>query len=136
SEELGSIYEKILELTPSLNVAAGVINFEKSSISERSEAKSHYTPSSSFNCLCDSALEPVIERALESGDPEKALLDIKVCDPACGSGHFLVAAARRIAKRVASVREHNPEPTLESLRTALRDVIARCIYGVDLHPMA
>ena len=47
-----------------------------------------------------------------------------------------IAAARRIAKRVAAVREHNPEPTLESLRTVLRDVIARCIYGVDLNPMA
>ena len=46
------------------------------------------------------------------------------------------AAARRIAKRVAAVREHNPEPTLESLRTALRDVIARCVYGVDVNPMA
>ena len=59
-----------------------------------------------------------------------------VCDPACGSGHFLVASARRIAKRVAAVREHNPEPTLESLRTALRDVITQCIYGVDVNPMA
>ena len=66
----------------------------------------------------------------------EALLSVTVCDPACGSGHFLVAAARRIAKRVAAVREHNPEPTLESLRTALRDVITRCIYGVDLNPMA
>ena len=66
----------------------------------------------------------------------EALLSVTVCDPACGSGHFLVAAARRIAKRVAAVREHNPEPTLESLRTALRDVIARCVYGVDVNPMA
>ena len=66
----------------------------------------------------------------------EALLSVTVCDPACGSGHFLVAAARRIAKRVAAVREHNPEPTLESLRTALRDVITRCVYGVDVNPMA
>ena len=52
-----------------------------------------------------------------------ALLAVTVCDPACGSGHFLVAAARRIAKRLAAVREHNPEPTVEALRTALRDVV-------------
>ena len=64
------------------------------------------------------------------------LLTVTVCDPACGSGHFLVAAARRIAKRVASFREHNPEPPVEALRHALRDVISHCIYGVDLNPMA
>ncbi len=66
----------------------------------------------------------------------EALLSVTVCDPACGSGHFLVAAARRIAKRVAAVREHNPEPGLDALRTALREVASRCIYGVDLNPMA
>lgn len=59
-----------------------------------------------------------------------------MCDPACGSGHFLVASARRIAKRVAAVREHNPEPTVDAVRHALREVVARCIYGVDLNPMA
>ena len=66
----------------------------------------------------------------------KALLSVTVCDPACGSGHFLVAAARRIAKRVAAVREHNPEPSLDAFRHALRDVVANCVYGVDLNPMA
>ena len=64
------------------------------------------------------------------------LLSLTVCDPACGSGHFLVAAARRIAKRVASVRERNPEPTVDAVRHALHEVIGRCIYGVDLNPMA
>ena len=52
------------------------------------------------------------------------LLSVTVCDPACGSGHFLVAAARRIAKRVASFRERNPEPPVEALRHALRDVVS------------
>src|SRR5271165_2924199 len=136
SEELGGIYENILELTPSLNVAAGVITFETSSISERSETNSHYTPSSLVNCLCDSALEPVIERALKARDPEQALLEIKVCDPACGSGHFLVAAARRIAKRLAYVRTGELEPSPEETQRALRDVVGRCVYGVDLNPMA
>src|SRR5258705_288791 len=52
-----------------------------------------------------------------------ALPAVTVCDPACASGHFLAAAARRIAKRLAAVREHNPEPTTESLRIALREVV-------------
>jgi hypothetical protein len=59
-----------------------------------------------------------------------------VCDPACGSGHFLVAAARRIAKRLATVRTGDNEPSPEATRSALRDVVGRCLYGVDINPMA
>jgi hypothetical protein len=136
SEELGAIYENILELTPTLNVAAGVITFGTSSVSKRSETNSHYTPPSLVNCLCDSALEPVIERALKARDPAQALLAIKVCDPACGSGHFLVAAARRIAKRLAYARTGELEPSPGEMQRALRDVVGRCVYGVDLNPMA
>src|SRR5262249_13964551 len=67
---------------------------------------------------------------------EKALLSLKICDPACGSGHFLIAAAHRSAKRLATIRTGDDEPSPESMRTALRDVIGRCIYGVDVNPMA
>src|SRR5690606_20477374 len=116
----------------------------------RKTTGSYYTPSSLIELLLDSALDPVIEDAMKRGeqkataagqpDPAESiadeLLSLTVCDPACGSGHFLVAAARRIAKRVAAVREGNPEPTLPAVRTALHEVIARCIYGVDLNPMA
>ena len=65
-----------------------------------------------------------------------ALLDITVCDPACGSGHFLVAAARRIAKRVAAEETGESEPPDAVVRAALRRVVGRCIYGVDINPMA
>jgi len=61
---------------------------------------------------------------------------LKVCDPACGSGHFLIAAAHRIAKRLAAVRTGDEEPAPEALRQALRDVIGRCIFGVDINLMA
>src|SRR5262249_12073688 len=65
-----------------------------------------------------------------------ALLDLTVCDPACGSGHFLVAAARRIAKRIASEATGEPEPPEAAIRAALRRVVGRCIYGVGVNPMA
>src|SRR5207253_3949309 len=52
------------------------------------------------------------------------------------SGHFLVAAAHRIAKRVASARTGDDEPSPEATRTALRDVVGRYLYGVDVNPMA
>jgi hypothetical protein len=67
---------------------------------------------------------------------EKALLSLKVCDPACGSGHFLTAAARRIADALARRRAGGDEPSPEQRRHALRDVVGKCIYGIDLNLMA
>ena len=86
--------------------------------------------------LLDSALEPIIERTLASDNPEKALLDLKIVDPACGSGHFLVAGAHRLAKRLATVRTGQPEPSPVEYRRALRNAISHCIYGVDVNPLA
>ena len=67
---------------------------------------------------------------------EQALLNITVCDPACGSGHFLLAAARRIGKELAKVRTGEAQPGVEEIKKAIRDVIQHCIYGVDLNPLA
>jgi hypothetical protein len=67
---------------------------------------------------------------------EHALLSIKVLDPACGSGHFLLAAARRLGKALARARTGEDEPAPVRVREATRDVIAHCIYGVDKNPLA
>jgi hypothetical protein len=67
---------------------------------------------------------------------EHALLSIKVLDPACGSGHFLLAAARRLGKELARIRSGEDEPPPARVREAIRDVVARCIYGVDKNPLA
>lgn len=136
SEELGSIYESLLELHPSMNLDVGVFELSTAAGHERKTTGSYYTPTCLVNCLLDSALEPVLDEAVKKHDPEKAILDLKVCDPATGSGHFLIAAAHRIAKRLAAIRTGDEEPSPEALRTALRDVIAHCIYGVDMNPMA
>ena len=68
-------------------------------------------------------------------EAEKAILDLKVCDPACGSGHFLIAA-HRLARHLARVRTGELEPSPEEYQHVLRNVIGRCLYGVDLNPMA
>jgi hypothetical protein len=78
----------------------------------------------------------VLETATARGDEEQRILSLKICDPAAGSGHFLLTAARRVAKRLAQVRTGDAEPAPEALRTALRDVISHCIYAVDVNPMA
>lgn len=150
SEELGSIYESLLELVPKHNATDRTFELVNRLGNDRKKTGSYYTPSSLIETLLDSTLDPVIDdaqkrgeqRASAMGEPDPAesivaeLLSLTVCDPACGSGHFLVAAARRIAKRVAAVRERNPEPTLDAVRHALHEVIARCVYGVDLNEMA
>ncbi|WP_030587532.1 Eco57I restriction-modification methylase domain-containing protein [Streptomyces anulatus] len=150
AEELGSVYESLLELEPKHSTADRTFTLVEVAGNTRKTTGSYYTPSSLIECLLDSTLDPVIRDAVKRGeeaaseskaaDPADAivgeLLSLTVCDPACGSGHFLVASARRIAKQVAAVRERNPEPTLDAVRHALHEVVARCIYGVDLNPMA
>ncbi|SDG02393.1 N-6 DNA Methylase [Sinosporangium album] len=150
SEELGSVYESLLELVPKHSAVDSTFELVNRLGNDRKKTGSYYTPSSLIETLLDSTLDPVIDdaqkrgeqKATAAGQPDATdtvvseLLALTVCDPACGSGHFLVAAARRIAKRVAAVRESNPEPTLGAVRHALHEVVARCVYGVDLNPMA
>lgn len=109
----------------------------------RKTTASYYTPAVLVECLLDTTLNPVIDGAIKRGSERGSsnaiadeLLALTVCDPSCGSGHFLIASARRIAKRLASVRERKADPDRAAVRQALRDVVARCIYGVDLNPMA
>ncbi|MEU7347947.1 DNA methyltransferase [Streptomyces bacillaris] len=150
AEELGSIYESLLELVPKHSATDRSFELVNRLGNDRKKTGSYYTPASLIETLLDSTLDPVIDDAQKRGeraaaeageaDPSKAiireLLSLTVCDPACGSGHFLVAAARRIAKRVAAVDENNPEPPPVAVRSALHKVVARCLYGVDLNQMA
>ena len=139
AEELGSVYESLLELIPRYDDEQLAYTLETLAGNERKETGSYYTPTSLVECLLDSALDPLLDQASALATAEEriaALLDITVCDPACGSGHFLVAAARRIAKRVAAEETGESEPPDAVVRAALRRVVGRCIYGVDINPMA
>ena len=139
TEELGSVYESLLELTPRLAEGGRALAFAEGAEAKGNQRKttgSYYTPDSLVQALLDSALDPVLDRiAAEGTDPAEALLGASVIDPACGSGHFLLAAARRIATRVARHR-HGGAATAAQYRHALRDVARRCIFGVDRNPPA
>lgn len=136
SEELGSIYESLLELHPEVHHESGTFELATAAGNERKTTGSYYTPTSLISALLDTALDPVLDEAAARPDPEAAVLDLKVLDPACGSGHFLVAAAHRIAKRLAAIRTDEPEPSPDAYRAALRDAISHCVYGIDVNPMA
>ncbi len=139
-EELGSVYESLLDYHPIVRDDDGRLKFELAFGTERKATGSYYTRPELVAELIKSALEPVIEAKLASAkspeDKARALLGIKVCDPACGSGHFLLAAARRIGRELAKLRSGEDEPTPEQFRLAVREVIQHCIYGVDLNPLA
>ncbi|MEN2786739.1 Eco57I restriction-modification methylase domain-containing protein [Sphingomonas qilianensis] len=132
TEELGSVYESLLEIRPVLMPNGDFVLEGGAKGNARKTSGSYYTPDSLVETLLDSALDPVLERAEAEG--EAAILNLKVIDPACGSGHFLLGAARRMAGRLARLR--NPDAGRDDEQAALRDVVSRCIHGVDRNPMA
>ena len=136
AEEFGSVYESLLELQPRFDPDAITFTLEAACGNERKTTGSHYTPTSLITCLLDSALDPVLAEAAKKPNAEAEILNLKVCDPASGSGHFLIAASHRIAKKLAAVRTQEDEPAPDAVRHALRDVIGHCIFGVDINPMA
>jgi hypothetical protein len=140
TEELGSVYESLLELQPQLVDVGKTLVFASETAEQRGNQRkttgSYYTPDSLVQALLDTALDPVLDHTeAEAADPAKALLKLSVIDPACGSGHFLLAAASRIATRLARIRAEGT-PSLADFRHALRDVARCCLYGVDHNPMA
>lgn len=146
TEEFGSVYESLLELIPQLHTE-GPWRFSfigdaedeaAASGHSRKLTGSYYTPDALVQELIKSALEPVIEDRLAANpqSPRDALLSITVCDPACGSGHFLLAAARRLAKELAQIDSGSDQATEEHYRHAMHDVVRSCIYGVDFNPLA
>lgn len=140
TEELGSVYESLLELQPQLGDDGRTLLFASEAAEQKGNQRkttgSYYTPDSLVQLLLDTTLDPVLdEREAQAADPAEDLLKLTVIDPACGSGHFLLAAARRVATRVARHRAGGI-PSASDFRHALREVACRCLYGVDRNPMA
>ena len=140
TEELGSVYESLLELQPQIAGDGKSLVFANEASekkgNQRKTTGSYYTPDSLVQALLNTALDPVLDKIEgESNDPAKAFLKLSVIDPACGSGHFLLAAARRIATRLAKTQTEGT-PSLTEYRKALRDTTRHCIFGVDINPMA
>ncbi|THD71265.1 type II DNA modification enzyme [Thalassobius vesicularis] len=140
TEELGSVYESLLELTPELNLEAREFTFAEGDATKGNARKvsgSYYTPDSLVKLLLDTTLDPVLDaaEARNPSDPVSEILKLSMIDPACGSGHFLLGAARRAAGRIA--RHRMPGAiSQEVFQHALREVVGNCIYGSDRNPMA
>ncbi len=153
-EEIGAVYESLLEYAPRVTTAAEVVEIEKRKETvpansfyldprgtSRKTSGSYYTRPELVAELIKSALKPVLEERLAGAgaDPqarEAALLALRVVDPACGSGAFLIAATDYLGRELARIRTGDDYPADRDLRRARRDVLMRCVYGVDLNPMA
>ena len=141
TEELGSVYESLLELIPVVHMETRNFAFAVGDAAnrgnERKTTGSYYTPDSLVQLLLTTTLDPVLDAAesRNPSDPAAEILKLSIIDPACGSGHFLLAAARRAAARIARHRSAGA-PSQEAFQHALREVVSNCIFGADRNPMA
>ena len=141
-EEFGSVYEGILEMHPFVQpgVAASDWQFGFVGGLDRQSTSSYYTRPDLVQNLIKTTLEPVIKEKIAAQttteEKVKALLNMKVCDAASGSGHIVLAMARTIAWYICTLRTGEDNPASLDYRQALREVISRCVYAVDYNPDA
>ena len=108
---------------------------------ERRRSGSHYTPSTLTGPIVAETLRPIFDRLGPAPAPER-ILDLKVLDPAMGSGAFLVEACRQLARKLVDAWHAHGGPPGRSARDedellhARRAVARRCLHGVDKNPMA
>jgi hypothetical protein len=138
---LGTVYEKLLAYQ--LAEEGGTLALRQSSLKHRSG--SYFTPERVVDSIVARTLEPVLlevageiaERGIEGRKALRRFLDLKICDPAAGSGHFLVGAVEYVAQFIATDPSYEQSgarlPELPEIR---RLVAEQCIYGVDINPMA
>ncbi len=129
-QQLGSIYERLLEQEP-VRAEGGGITMRPNPYA-RKDSGSFYTPQELVDLIVEKTLEPLLEerlqafeeraaqlksdrrpqaerrKALEALDPAVAALDLKILDPAMGSGHFLVTAVDFLADHIADLVEFAP----------------------------
>ena len=157
-QQLGSIYERLLEREP-VRAADGRIEVRPNSYA-RKDSGSFYTPQPLVDLIVERTLDPLLEErkaafqakavALQSDtrakadriadlrplDPAAAALNLKVLDPAMGSGHFLVTAVDYLSDAIADLVEYAPtaapwledaytSPLLERIAAIRADILAR-----------
>jgi hypothetical protein len=101
-------------VTPNV-VTKGAMIFQPSG--ERRRSGSHYTPSTLTRPIVEAALKPVMRQLGEKPTPEQ-ILSLKICDPAMGSGAFLVEACRQLGDALAQAwHNYDAVPVLPPMKT-------------------
>jgi hypothetical protein len=136
-EVIAALSKRVSKRTPNV-IPAGAIYLQPTE--ERRRSGSHYTPRSLTEPIVKTTLRPIFETMGERPTPEQ-ILDLKICDPAMGSGAFLVEACRLLGdKLVQAWNMHGGIPKIppdEDPQLYARRIVAqRCLYGVDKNPFA
>lgn len=141
-EQIGNVYEALIDLKiePSRGPAGLHALIIKNSRDQRRRTGSHYTPRALTGPIVATTLRPVLEQLGDHPTPEQ-LLDLKICDPATGSGAFLVEACRQLGDHLVRAWEHHrsapPLAPDEQPRHHARLLVAlHCLHGVDRDPIA
>jgi hypothetical protein len=138
---LAALEKKVAKRVTESVVPAGAMVLQPSD--ERRRSGSHYTPRSLTEPIVAKTLEPIFARLSEKGPPTpQQVLDLKVCDPAMGSGAFLVEACQQLGDALVKAWHVHGKlpadipPDEDPVLHARRLVAQRCVYGVDRNPMA
>ena len=131
-EVMDALAKKVSRYTPRV-LPVGALYLQPTE--ERRRSGSHYTPRSLTQPIVATTFRPVLERHGDQATPQQ-ILDLKVCDPAMGSGAFLVESCRLLAERLVKAwaihgRSEPLPPDEDELTLAKRLVAERCLYGVD-----
>ena len=135
SLHLGKVYELLLSYTPTIDAGVFILSIQKDST--RKTTGAHYTPKKIVECVLNRTLKPLIEHAKRGRDQEEQeieILNLRVCDPTCGSGLFLLEVTNLIAEELINIR--SVEQSEVSRPDAFLDVLCSCIYGVDINPLS
>ena len=136
--DLSVSFESILEFVPSFCKQTKVYSVSIREGNTRKSSGSYYTPPQLTDRVLQSTLVPAIKNAIEQSslsNQEDRLLAIKVCDPSCGSGNFLMAAAHLMATKLTEIRLEEGLKWDVVYQKSLHDVLSQCIYGVDFNPL-
>jgi N-6 DNA Methylase len=139
-EQLGAVYETLLDYRPAADRSLRSLRPARVELLARSGLRkstgTFYTPQPIAEYIVRRTLGPLVRDA----EPER-IVQLRVLDPAMGSGAFLVAACRYLASayEAALVRSghcHASDIDQEERHAIRRLISERCLYGVDLNPMA
>jgi hypothetical protein len=128
-EELGAVYEQVLDYEPRAGELARTRDLRKST-------GAFYTPRALTSYVVRETLAPLV-----AGRTADEILQLRVLDPAMGSGAFLVAACTQLAEAAEEAlvhegRWHRADVTPSDRVALRRDIAARCLFGVDINPTA
>ena len=137
TRHLGSIYEHLLEFHLKTD---GKEIHELPDPRDRKISASYYTPKYVVDYIVKNTIEPEIFKIIEGNNDKESkiekILSLKILDPAMGSGHFLIGAIEYLAKRICEIESDSKDFSERKFIERKRDVVRRCIYGVDLNPLA